>query len=88
MRTSGSFKYVKNEEFYLMTVNGLADLQFKTRTSDCPGEEHHPLTVQEVTEDVEISFGSCHIVLMEGLGMHRVSAEFMPRLLSDDQKQQ
>jgi hypothetical protein len=31
-----------------------------------------------------ISIGLCHTNLMEGLGMHRVSAEFMPRRLTDD----
>jgi hypothetical protein len=33
---------------------------------------------------VEISFGSCYTVLTEDLGMHQVSAKFVPRLLTDD----
>lgn len=45
------------------------------------------LTVREVAQDVGISIGSCHEVLTEKLGMHRVSAKFVPRLLTEDQKE-
>lgn len=34
--------------------------------------------------EVEISFGSCHKLLTEDFGMHRVSAKFVPRHLTDD----
>jgi histone-lysine N-methyltransferase SETMAR len=46
------------------------------------------LTVREVAEEVRISNGSCHTILTEDLGMHRVSAKFVPRLLTDDRKLQ
>jgi hypothetical protein len=46
------------------------------------------LTVQEAAEEVEMSSGSCHTVLMEGFNMQRLSAKFLPRLLTDDQKLQ
>jgi hypothetical protein len=46
------------------------------------------LTAQEAAEQVEISSGACHTVLMEDLSMHWVSAKFGPRLLTDDQKLQ
>jgi hypothetical protein len=39
------------------------------------------MTVQEVEEEVEIPSGSCNAILMEDLGMHLVSAKFVPRLL-------
>ena len=34
-----------------------------------------------------ISIGSCHQILTEKLQRHRVSAKFVPRLLTDDQKE-
>jgi hypothetical protein len=46
------------------------------------------LAVQEVAEEVGISIGSCHTILMEDLGMHGVPAKFVSRLLTDDQKLQ
>ena len=48
---------------------------------------NHRLTVQEVADEVGISIGSCHQILTEKLQMHHVSAKFVPRLLTDDQKE-
>jgi DNA-binding transcriptional regulator GbsR (MarR family) len=48
--------------------------------------ENRRLTVCEVSEEVGISKSSCHIILTEKLEMHRVAAEFVPRLLTDEQK--
>ena len=45
------------------------------------------LTVREVAEEVDISVGSCHQILTEKLQMRRVSAKFVPRLLTNDQKE-
>jgi hypothetical protein len=42
------------------------------------------LTVREVAEEIGISMGLCHTILMEDIGMHQVSAKFVPRLLTDD----
>jgi AraC-like DNA-binding protein len=50
--------------------------------------ENRRLSVREVAEEVGISIGSCHTILTEGLGIHRFSAKFVPRLLIDDQKPQ
>jgi len=36
---------------------------------------------------VGISIGSCHQIFAEKLQMCRVSAKFVPRLLTDDQKE-
>jgi hypothetical protein len=44
--------------------------------------------VREVAEDCDISLGSCHNILTEKLGMHRVAAKVVPRLLTDEQKEQ
>ena len=45
------------------------------------------LTVQEVADKKGISVGSCHQILTEKLQMRRISAKFMPRLLTDNQKE-
>ena len=45
------------------------------------------LTVQEVADEVGISIGSCHQILTEKHQMHHISAKFVPRLLTDDQKE-
>jgi hypothetical protein len=43
---------------------------------------------EKFAEEVGISIGSCHTVLTEDLEMHWVSAEFVQRLLTGDQKLQ
>jgi len=45
------------------------------------------LTVREVVDEVGISIGSCHQIFTEKLRMCRASAKFVPRLLTDDQKE-
>ena len=45
------------------------------------------ITVIEVAEDLNISIGSCHSIFTNDLGMTRVSAKFVPKLLNFDQKQ-
>ena len=45
-------------------------------------------TIRNIAEEVEVSYGKCQRVLMEELGMHRVAAKFVPRILTADQKQQ
>jgi len=45
------------------------------------------LTVREVADEVGISVGSCHEVFTGKLEMRRVSAKFVPRLLTEDQKE-
>ena len=45
------------------------------------------LTVQEVTDKICISKTSFHEILTENLGAQRVTAKFILRLLTDEQKQ-
>ncbi|UYV61216.1 hypothetical protein LAZ67_1003885 [Cordylochernes scorpioides] len=45
------------------------------------------ITVREVDEDLNISIGSCHSIFINDLGMRRVAAKFVPKLLNYDQKQ-
>ena len=45
------------------------------------------LTVREDADEVGISIGSCRQIFTENLQMRRVSAKFVPRLLTDDQKE-
>ncbi|VEN48760.1 unnamed protein product [Callosobruchus maculatus] len=44
------------------------------------------ITVREVAEDLNISIGPCHSILTNDLGMSRVAAKFVPKLLNFDQK--
>ncbi|KYN41646.1 hypothetical protein ALC56_03947 [Trachymyrmex septentrionalis] len=45
------------------------------------------ITIREIADDLNISFGSCQSILTDVLGMTRVSAKFVPKLLNFDQKQ-
>ena len=45
------------------------------------------MTVREVAEEAGISKIMCHEILTENLGMHRVAANFVLCLLSENQKQ-
>ncbi|UYV71913.1 hypothetical protein LAZ67_9001124 [Cordylochernes scorpioides] len=45
------------------------------------------ITVREVAEDLNISIGSCHSIFINDLGMRRIAAKFVPKLLNCDQKQ-
>ncbi|UYV81427.1 hypothetical protein LAZ67_20001160 [Cordylochernes scorpioides] len=45
------------------------------------------ITVREVAEDLNISIGSCHSIFINDLGMRRVAAKFVPKMLNCDQKQ-
>jgi len=44
-------------------------------------------TIDEISEINGLSWNSCQRMLTEDLNMKRVSAKFVPRLLTDDQKQ-
>ena len=48
--------------------------------------ENRRITIREVSEDVGMSVGSCHEIISGILGMGRVSAKFVPKLLNFDQK--
>jgi AraC-like DNA-binding protein len=48
---------------------------------------NHHLTICEVAEEAGISKTMFHEILTENLGTHHVEAKFVPRLLSEDQKQ-
>ncbi|UYV62495.1 hypothetical protein LAZ67_2000790 [Cordylochernes scorpioides] len=45
------------------------------------------ITVREVSEDLNISIGSCHSIFINDLGMRRVAAKFVPKFLNCNQKQ-
>ena len=44
------------------------------------------LTIGEVAEEVRIAFGTCQKILTEDLQMRRVTAKFVPRLLTSEEK--
>jgi histone-lysine N-methyltransferase SETMAR len=43
-------------------------------------------TIHDVREIVRLSYGTVQRILADNLNMRRISARFVPRLLSDDQK--
>ena len=45
------------------------------------------LTVQEIVAEVRISTGSVHSILTEDMNLRRVSAKFVPKLLTKPQKE-
>jgi hypothetical protein len=49
--------------------------------------EDRRLTVREIAYDTGISDGSAHAILTDDLGMRRVAAKFVPKLLSCEQKE-
>jgi len=46
----------------------------------------HRQIIQDVCEIVGLSYGNVQRILADNLNMRRISARFVPRLLSDDQK--
>jgi hypothetical protein len=45
-------------------------------------------TIHELAGTVGISYGVCQVILTENLNMRRIALKFVPRLFTDDQKQQ
>ena len=45
------------------------------------------ITVRELVDEVGVSIGSVHTILTADLGLRRVSAKFVPKLLTMEQKQ-
>jgi len=45
------------------------------------------MTIMELEQEVGTSHGSIHVILSEDLKMRRVSAKFVPRQLTTDQKE-
>ena len=45
------------------------------------------LTLRKIVEEMGISRGSVHCILTEDLCMRRVSAKFIPKLLTEQQKE-
>ena len=49
--------------------------------------QNRRLTVREAAEEVGVCKSSCHLIFPEKLKMRRVAAKFVPRLLTDAQKE-
>ena len=45
------------------------------------------ITIREIADDVDISFGSCHAIITDVLGMKSAAAKIVPKLLNFEQKQ-
>jgi histone-lysine N-methyltransferase SETMAR len=48
--------------------------------------EYRRKTTEQVSEETNVSWNSCQRILTEDLRMRRVSAKFVPRLLTEEQK--
>jgi len=44
------------------------------------------VTIHDLCAEVGIGYGSCQRILTEQLNMHRIAAKFVPRVLTQDQK--
>ena len=49
--------------------------------------DNRRITITEVADEVSISFGSCQAIFTDVLGIKRVAAKFVPKLLNFDQQQ-
>jgi predicted transcriptional regulator len=49
--------------------------------------EHGRNTITEIAGRLGLSYGTCQRILTEDLNMRRISAKFVPRLLTEEQKQ-
>jgi transposase len=49
-------------------------------------EDRHQ-TIHELADTIGINYGVCQEFLTENLNMHHIAAKFVPRLLTNDQKQ-
>ncbi|KAL4092021.1 hypothetical protein QTP88_026604 [Uroleucon formosanum] len=56
-----------------------------TARSKSAGTPLSKLTVREVANEVGISICTCHLILSDALGMKRVSAKLVPKLLTEEQ---
>ena len=45
------------------------------------------VTINELADSVDVSFGSMQAILTSTLGMRRIAAMFVPRLLTNDQEE-
>jgi hypothetical protein len=67
------------EKLQCMMMSSLADLQLRSEPMTDQVKNtvrgNCRLTAQEVAEEVGISTGSCHTILMEDSGMHQVSSK-------------
>ena len=87
---SSIYEWIKNFQGGLTSVK---DVVRSGRPATSGNEENvvliygnKRLTCRELSDDSGLSIRSVHNILSNDLGMRRVSAKFVPRLLSDDQK--
>jgi AraC-like DNA-binding protein len=46
------------------------------------------LTIREIADELNLSFGTCQTILTQDLGMRRMSAKLVPRLLTQDKTEE
>ena len=98
-KTYGEFAMSKTRayEWYTRFQDGRGDVEGDERPSTSTNDNNvekvkemvmndRRITITEVDDDV-ISIGSCHEIFSNVLGMKRVAAKFVPKLLNFEQKQ-
>jgi len=80
------------------TVRTLVDDKHTGRPTSCTTETDAQIqqlncqdqhrNIRDIAEEVGVGYGTCQQVLTEELGICRVAAKFVPRILTADQKQQ
>lgn len=50
-------------------------------------EKNRRITIESLADTLSISVGSAHVILVESLGLSKLSARWVPKLLRSDQKQ-
>ena len=95
-----SLLWVKQEfsEWYKHFQDGREDVEDNKRSRTSTTDENEEkvkemfmngrrITIREVADDVGISIGSCHEIFSYVLGIKRMAAKFVPKLLNFEQKQ-
>ncbi|UYV72859.1 hypothetical protein LAZ67_10001013 [Cordylochernes scorpioides] len=50
-------------------------------------KENPRITIRELSEDLDISFGTCQTIIKNNLHLKRSPAKFVPHLLTNEQKE-
>jgi len=91
-RTFEWFGHFKNGR----TLTANDDLSGRPSTATTPskmeqvraaGNQDRRRTIHNLCAEVGIGYGSCQRILTEQLNMHRIAAKFVPRVLTQNQKE-
>jgi histone-lysine N-methyltransferase SETMAR len=78
---------LKEDELQSMKVRDTGDCQQAETLARKLIRTNRRLTVREISAEVGISYDMCQVILTEDLNMRRVSAKFVPRVITIEQKE-